>query len=477
MRLPPGNGPEPKTLACLPENYCVNWPVTLLLLPFGQTHGFLRKHTPVQPSHSCLHFLPTAAALPPSFFRPDLRRPCLVQTIGLVPDGLVRTARMAGAGQATVVGAAAAAVSVRYGLCPVPVARQHSLDLAGASSSSQRDDGLAFSTQFDEVDRAMDNLVKSGKFYLPGPRRESVPVVMSPSRPFVDYGHRSHGSRHSVSDFDPSRSNPAANLQNFYASQRYQGARQNEPDQMAQAKRRMAQQRERDLRNYHQEQQYNRSLLAEMASNKSDRSMSPSTLSEEGRRELIARQHRALYGNDGSPFLPQSGFSEDQQPASAKAAGPRGQSPRGIDRFGISGQQADATSQAVDNASSPAGPNSAGFNKVPTPPNPDDANHSRQMSKSTAAPIAGGIGPIGSRPTTQAAPAQSLNKATTSPLPSSISYGFASAQPDQANERSNSANSNTNGQKENGANAAIGTWGTGSGVWGSNKIGATSVWG
>ncbi|RMZ78584.1 hypothetical protein DV738_g3818, partial [Chaetothyriales sp. CBS 135597] len=343
---------------------------------------------------------------------------------------------------------------------------------SGTSSSSQRDDGLAFSTQFDEVDRAIDNLVKSGKFYLPGPRRDPVPVVMSPGRPFVDYGHRSHGSRHSVSDFDPSRSNSAANLQNFYASQRYQGPRQNEPDQMAQAKRRMAQQRERDLRNYHQEQQYNRSLLAEMASNKSDRSMSPSTLSEESRRELIARQHRALYGNDGSPFLPQSGFAEDQQPSSAKTGGPRGQSPRGLDPFGIPNQQPDGATQAVDNTGASAGNNSAGFNKAPTPPSQEDANHSRQVSKQTSAP-ASGIAPIGSRPTTQAAPTQSISKTTTSPLP----YGFGSAQPDQANERSNSANSNTNAQKENAANTAIGSWGTGSGVWGSNKIGATSVWG
>jgi hypothetical protein len=66
-----------------------------------------------------------------------------------------------------------------------------------------------------------------------------------------------HGSRHSVSDFDPSRGT-ASNVQNFYANQRYQG-RHAEPDQMLQAKRRMAAQRERELRNYHQEQQYNRS--------------------------------------------------------------------------------------------------------------------------------------------------------------------------------------------------------------------------
>jgi hypothetical protein len=63
---------------------------------------------------------------------------------------------------------------------------------------------------------------------------------------------------HSISDYDTVRSHSATNLQGFYASQRYQG-RSNEAEQMLQAKRRMAAQRERELRNYHQEQQYNRS--------------------------------------------------------------------------------------------------------------------------------------------------------------------------------------------------------------------------
>jgi len=70
---------------------------------------------------------------------------------------------------------------------------------------------------------------------------------------------RMHNPRHSVGDFDSARSHSASGLQNFYASQRYSG-RQNEGEQMMQAKRRMAAQRERELRNYHQEQQYNRSM-------------------------------------------------------------------------------------------------------------------------------------------------------------------------------------------------------------------------
>lgn len=55
------------------------------------------------------------------------------------------------------------------------------------------------------------------------------------------------------------RSHSGSNLQNFYANQRHQ-SRPNEAEQMMQAKRRMAAQRERELRNYHQEQQYNRSM-------------------------------------------------------------------------------------------------------------------------------------------------------------------------------------------------------------------------
>lgn len=67
---------------------------------------------------------------------------------------------------------------------------------------------------------------------------------------------------HSVSDYDAGRSHSASNVQGFYQNQRY-APRPNDADQMAQAKRRMAAQRERELRNYHQEQQYHRSKDSE----------------------------------------------------------------------------------------------------------------------------------------------------------------------------------------------------------------------
>lgn len=260
---------------------------------------------------------------------------------------------------------------------------------------------------------------------------------------------------------------------------------------MLQAKRRMAAQRERELRNYHQEQQYNRSVMADMSSNKSDRSGSPSTLSEEGRRDLIARQHRALYGGDPAafvgqvPFSPEDGIGRDASGSvqSAVSGAPRGSSPRGADPFAPQGEATTAPGlesrgEKVTSPSTQA-PGFGTFDvpgsgKAPTPPSADDSSHARQISKSTTAPVLGGMGPIGSRPNQQQAPNQAINKRTTSPLPSSLGYGF---NPNEQNaDRAPSANSNANNQKE-GSNPGMGGWGSGSGVWGSNKIGTTSVWG
>jgi hypothetical protein len=295
-----------------------------------------------------------------------------------------------------------------------------------------------------------------------------------------------------MNEFDSSRPHSGSGLQNFYASQRH--GRHGDGDQMMQAKRRMAAQRERELRNYHQEQQYNRSVMAEMSSNKSDRSMSPSTLSEEGRRDLIARQHRALYGGGDPaafvgqvPFSPEDAGSRDQAGAgmSGASGAPRGASPRNADLYasqaetGAGAGQESARGEKVTSPSTQA-PGFGAFDvqtsgKAPTPPSGDDPTHSRQISKSTTAPVMGGMGPIGSRPAPQQAPNQPLNKRTTSPLPSSLGYGFAPNE--QSGDRAGSANSNANNQKEN-SNAGMGAWGTGSGVWGSNnKIGTTSVWG
>ncbi len=78
----------------------------------------------------------------------------------------------------------------------------------------------------------------------------------------IDARYGGQQRHHSVSEYDGMRSHSASNVQGFYQNQRF-APRPNDADQMAQAKRRMAAQRERELRNYHQEQQYHRSKDSE----------------------------------------------------------------------------------------------------------------------------------------------------------------------------------------------------------------------
>lgn len=143
-----------------------------------------------------------------------------------------------------------------------------------------------------DVDRAIENLAKSGAgkgFGFPqyGARRDSMPVMgggggAGGPRPYQEFGmgHKRISTsasadladprmggpqrHHSVSEYDGIRSHSASNVQGYYQNQRNNyGPRPNDADQMAQAKRRMAAQRERELRNYHQEQQYHRSKDSE----------------------------------------------------------------------------------------------------------------------------------------------------------------------------------------------------------------------
>ncbi|KAJ2966663.1 hypothetical protein NUW58_g10613 [Xylaria curta] len=220
---------------------------------------------------------------------------------------------------------------------------------SGANSVVPRDESSAFSHQIEEVDRAIDNLVKSGKMFGPSGRHGRVAS-----------GH--HGPRHSVEFSEPrSGSHSGPNLQNFYAAQRHQSSRgSNEAEQMMHAKRRMAAQRERELRNYHQEQQYNRNTVADMSYNgKPDRALSPGSLSEDERRDLIQRQRSALYGDghydDAGASRPSvSGLSTSSQ---------RGPSPLAFDYGrpapgGAEGPSQSGDSQVLSRANSNASPQS-----------------------------------------------------------------------------------------------------------------------
>ncbi|KKZ64338.1 hypothetical protein EMCG_09680 [[Emmonsia] crescens] len=376
---------------------------------------------------------------------------------------------------------------------------------SGTSSTSQRDDAAAFSSQFDEeVDRAIDNLVKSGKLFNAIPRRDSVPLMIN--RPYADYDPRMMSAipqRHnSISDYESLRPHSASNVQGFYAAQRYQG-RPNEVEQMMQAKRRMAAQREGELRKYHHQQQIHR-LSSEMSGNKSDRSMSPAAMNEESRREWIARQRRALYGNASPDFYPNGGIGEEHHSSrqenqasgtpTTTAMGVRGPSPRGVDPFGLGQTQGQGSSDSVSQSTS--GANTRPSPVVPQSRSPANSNvspssgrtsysifdtnpgnqHQQQPHTSTSSPGSGNaesassrqlgskqnvtsVRPIGSRPAQQQTTGNqagnpALNKRSTTPLPSPLGYGFA---PNEATNNSNTGghgNGNGNGNQRSSTSSA-----------------------
>ncbi|KAL8671633.1 MAG: hypothetical protein Q9168_003860 [Polycauliona sp. 1 TL-2023] len=389
---------------------------------------------------------------------------------------------------------------------------------SGTSSAIPRDENSAFDIQLEEIERALDNLNMTGKQFAGPSRRDSMPM-MGGQRQYSEFGSGMSNMsqhRHSIGDYDQMRSHSGSNLQNFYANQRHQ-SRPNEAEQMMQAKRRMAAQRERELRNYHQEQQYNRMS----SQNKSDRATSPNTMNEEDRRELIARQHRALYGSDGAAPYEGRQNDESQTPrpgnqsagASGSASAGRGASPRTFDPYAMGQSQAQANiaeaamavEQGQQNASTGPSPkpqqqrSRANSNSSPASNNPQNfslfesgAQQSSRTSTSSpgdssphpskgSAPTSGGVAPIGTRPAQNQAVNPALNKRSTTPLPSPLSYGFApnenlSANNNKDNERSTSASSNpSSGAKEGGL-----AWGNSSGVWGNNKNPSgvqASVWG
>lgn len=236
-------------------------------------------------------------------------------------------------------------------------------------------------------------------------------------------------------------------------------------------------------------------------------------MNEDDRRELIARQHRALYGETSQLYAPdgtpRSQSSQDARVATTSAG--RNQSPLAFDPFGMPGQgsnnggsngnnegsvqmpqreqgigkdaSAGAQRSRANSNSSPASNPNTSFNLYDTAQQSNRTSASspggsppRQGSKG---PTSAGVAPIGTRPSQQQGPmsVNQLNKRSTTPLPSPLSFGFSASQ-QQQNERSTSASSNpSSGAAEKGS--SIG-WGSNSGVWGStkNSLGVqASVWG
>jgi hypothetical protein len=217
--------------------------------------------------------------------------------------------------------------------------------------------------------------------------------------------------------------------------------------------------------------------------------MSPNTMSEEDRRELIARQHRALYGDNSSLYNADGTAARPSSQDARVPAGARGASPMAFDPFSAQAQAAASGEGAVqmpprDRASSTASPaNNATAQQSFALLNDQQSRRTSGSSPTGSPPLSQGpkgtltgVAPIGTRPVQAPGSAGGLNKRSTTPLtPSSLAYGFSSAE---------SQNQNTSTQQmkdERSASTAsiAGNWGNNSGVWGKNALGSAqaSVWG
>jgi len=219
-------------------------------------------------------------------------------------------------------------------------------------------------------------------------------------------------------------------------------------------------------------------------------------MSEDDRRELIARQHRALYGENSSLYNSDGSAARRGSQDVRSQAGGRGASPLAFDPFNAPAQA--GTEGAVqmpprDRAGSTASPASN-----PTAQQSfallNEAQQSSRTSNSSAGgspPLAQGpkstatgVAPIGTRPMQAPGAAPGLSKRSTTPLtPSSLSYGFTSADGQLAaagnakDERSTSSASNP-ALADKAVSGLGGSWGSNSAVWGKNALGAqASVWG
>jgi hypothetical protein len=264
-----------------------------------------------------------------------------------------------------------------------------------------------------------------------------------------------------VNNFDDARGSQGPNLQNFYANQRHQPSRgSNEAEQVMQAKRRMAAQRERELRNLHTEQQYQRTVLSEVP-------LPPNKhMSEEETRDLIARQRSALYGE--GPFAEKAGYVDETgnvrtgAPVPSGPSSLRGPSPLAFDNVG----RAPPTGEAGTPVSSgdahgpPTEPNSRPHSTVsPQAAGPANKVFDNAQSRTSTS------SPTGGSPSRDLNPGSKANQAGASVAP--------------IGTRPSGTPTNTSSKRSTTPLASPGGWGRGNGVWGqSSGLGApASVWG
>lgn len=232
--------------------------------------------------------------------------------------------------------------------------------------------------------------------------------------------------------------------------------------------------------------------------------MSPNAMNEDDRRELIARQHRALYGETSALYNNNPTSSQDVRvqsagpgPGPGSVPGPgRGASPLAFDPFGMQPQNASAEAavqmppRGDKDAAGGAQEARANSNSSPSShQNPAfglfDAQQATRTSNSSpggSPPVPGpkangsGVAPIGTRPSqNQHQPAgASLGKRATTPLPSPLGYNAYNAS-EQHKVAATSSSLNPSSTVADKGNVAI--WNNG--PWGNtpNQGVQASVWG
>lgn len=219
-------------------------------------------------------------------------------------------------------------------------------------------------------------------------------------------------------------------------------------------------------------------------------------MSEEERRELIARQHRALYGDASSLYNNNNPTSSQDVRVSGAGRGP---SPLAFDPFGMqaanaSGESAvqmpprgdkDATGGAqevrANSNSSPSSNQNPAFSLFE---NAQQASRTSNSSPGGSPPRQGpkangsGVAPIGTRPTAnQGQPAGApLGKRATTPLPSPLGYSSYNASEQNSNATATSSAA-LNSSSTVTDNKGVGMWNKG--PWANTPTQGVqaSVWG
>lgn len=231
---------------------------------------------------------------------------------------------------------------------------------------------------------------------------------------------------------------------------------------------------------------------------KSDRSMSPNPMSEEDRRDLIARQHRALYGDAASLYGAEAASSRPQSQDVVRGShSGRGASPLAFDPYANQGPSSEEGAVQMPPRGDHLNTTTSPLSNTTTQQSFGLMSAGAQQSSRTSASSPGtspppgqgakgnatGVAPIGTRPLPGSASAGSgVNQRATTPLTSS-SLGFNSNNNNSAgsanpkDERSTSAASNpASTLAESGANpTAISKGVSGLGAWGG--AGNANVWG